>query len=112
MSRSGINPRTRKMLYRYFNHMCQYCNSSRAETLDHIVPVSKGGSRGVQNTIPSCYQCNQEKDNILLSSEKRRELNIKAQEAVSYVLQRHETVNKHYKHMMGKSYRVANGLER
>lgn len=36
-----------------------------APTLDHIVPVSKGGTNDEDNLVTSCYKCNQEKGNIM-----------------------------------------------
>ena len=40
---------------------CQYCGASANETtleVDHIVPVSKGGSDDDSNLITACWECN------------------------------------------------------
>jgi hypothetical protein len=30
-------------------------------TIDHVKPVSRGGTQSVKNLKPACYQCNQKK---------------------------------------------------
>ena len=32
-----------------------------AETVDHIVPVSRGGSNGPENIVLACWECNMAK---------------------------------------------------
>jgi len=41
-------------------HRCGYC-TRRGETVDHIVPVSRGGGSTWANTIAACDRCNQRK---------------------------------------------------
>lgn len=41
---------------------CMYCGA-RAEHLDHVVPISRGGSHSVGNLAPACAQCNLSKRN-------------------------------------------------
>ncbi len=40
--------------------ICQYCGN-HGDTLDHIVPKSKGGHTTPVNCVCACYTCNQEK---------------------------------------------------
>jgi len=43
---------------------CQYCGITGAEAeleIDHIIPVSKGGSHHISNLATSCRKCNQQK---------------------------------------------------
>lgn len=42
-------------------HYCQKKFSSNKLTLDHIVPVSRGGKSTKGNIVPSCFDCNQKK---------------------------------------------------
>lgn len=40
---------------------CRYCGLNWATTADHIVPLHKGGARGVENLAACCPQCNASK---------------------------------------------------
>lgn len=40
---------------------CAYCFSVCTPTLDHIVPVSKGGPHAADNVVPACRPCNSSK---------------------------------------------------
>ena len=52
-SRRGVLERDR--------HRCVYC-AGRASTVDHLVPVSRGGEeRSWLNTVSACVPCNQAK---------------------------------------------------
>ncbi len=41
---------------------CAYC-LGKAETIDHIIPVSKGGKSTWENCVAACFPCNSKKDN-------------------------------------------------
>jgi len=49
-------------------HICAYCNkpipSTETVTIDHKIPVSKGGETVSENLTISCYPCNREKDDM------------------------------------------------
>jgi len=52
----------------YYGWRCVYCNielTSDTLTLDHVKPLSKGGSNWVSNLVPSCSPCNRKKWNHL-----------------------------------------------
>jgi 5-methylcytosine-specific restriction endonuclease McrA len=65
-----ISPTRRLAIYIRDNYHCVYCNkdlknvSPNERTLDHIVPVSKGGSNKSTNLITSCKKCNSSRRNI------------------------------------------------
>lgn len=43
---------------------CPYCGKSLSNTnchIDHIIPISKGGSHSITNIIPCCSNCNHKK---------------------------------------------------
>jgi 5-methylcytosine-specific restriction endonuclease McrA len=42
------------------NHQCSYC-TRRGDTIDHIVPQSRGGRSTWSNTTAACSRCNQRK---------------------------------------------------
>jgi len=50
------------------NSQCQYCGKKfRSEelTIDHIVPISKGGRDKWQNVVAACKKCNNKKGSHL-----------------------------------------------
>lgn len=46
-------------------HCCQYCGSD-AETVDHVVPRSRGGRHEWNNVVAACRRCNGAKRDRLL----------------------------------------------
>lgn len=57
MSRSGVLRRDR--------YSCAYC-SGRADTVDHVVPRSRGGEHSWENCVACCRRCNSRKADRLL----------------------------------------------
>lgn len=48
-----------QMRYKY---QCAYCGKSKVNlTMDHVVPISKGGSHTADNIVPACKTCNSSK---------------------------------------------------
>ena len=58
-------PLTRAALMRRDNFRCVYCGR-RAETIDHVIPRSRGGKHLWENCVASCMPCNHEKADKLL----------------------------------------------
>lgn len=44
-----------------WSHRCAYCGSDADITIDHIVPLSKGGLDFTNNVVACCKSCNQSK---------------------------------------------------
>jgi 5-methylcytosine-specific restriction endonuclease McrA len=44
---------------------CQYCNAA-AESIDHIIPRSRGGTHTWENVVAACRPCNSKKRDRLL----------------------------------------------
>lgn len=44
-----------------FNHECAYCGATGSLTVDHIIPLSRGGLNEIQNLVPACKSCNTSK---------------------------------------------------
>ena len=59
-------PLTRKNVYARDQNSCQYCGSKKNLTLDHVVPMSKGGGTSWENLVTACSKCNQKKGDKLL----------------------------------------------
>ena len=50
-----------------FNNSCAYCGDTNSKlTVEHVIPVSMGGSSFIFNLIPSCIECNHRKNAIAL----------------------------------------------
>lgn len=65
-----MNDRVRKALIRVYNRTCQYCGLQFDEChlhIDHIDPVSRGGSDSVFNLTLACSTCNSRKGNLILA---------------------------------------------
>jgi 5-methylcytosine-specific restriction endonuclease McrA len=45
---------------------CAYCQMIKPLTMDHIIPLSRGGRHTKENVIPACRSCNARKKNHLL----------------------------------------------
>ncbi len=50
---------------------CQYCNKT-AESIDHVVPRSRGGTHTWDNVVAACHACNRAKKDRLLSETSMR----------------------------------------
>lgn len=59
-------PLTRAGLMHRDQHRCAYCGG-RAETIDHVLPRSRGGPHTWQNCVACCARCNHRKADRLLS---------------------------------------------
>lgn len=69
--RKPISTRTRFEVFKRDNFTCQYCGATPPTVIlhiDHIVPVSKGGTNAKSNLVTSCNKCNLGKSNISLSN--------------------------------------------
>lgn len=53
----------RELVYARYSDRCFYCGGV-ANTIDHVVPVSKGGLSSFSNCIPACFTCNHNKDDM------------------------------------------------
>ena len=57
---------TRAALMHRDRFRCAYCGS-KAETVDHVVPRSRGGGHSWENCVACCASCNHRKADKLLS---------------------------------------------
>lgn len=55
-----VDPAVRETIFDLFDGECAYCPRA-ANTVDHIEPVSKGGSSRLGNVVPACTSCNSRK---------------------------------------------------
>ena len=50
-------PLTRNAVFARDGHRCQYCGG-HAESIDHVVPRSRGGQHVWENVVACCRRCN------------------------------------------------------
>jgi 5-methylcytosine-specific restriction endonuclease McrA len=58
-------PLNRRLVFARDNHRCQYCGGP-AESIDHVVPRSRGGLHTWDNVVAACRACNVRKRDRLL----------------------------------------------
>jgi 5-methylcytosine-specific restriction endonuclease McrA len=49
-----------------YHHCCFYCGEAKKLTMDHIIPVVRGGRHSIGNLIPACRNCNAQKRTRLI----------------------------------------------
>lgn len=95
----------RDQLIREQDNRCHYCrcvmlpadvDHDRAVTLDHIVPVSRGGEHKHVNTVAACRKCNITKADALLKpkppAKKPRRIGLPSDAAIQNRRERRKTV--------------------
>lgn len=60
-----------RMLLAY-SHRCAYCGIPGDLTMDHVIPISRGGRHAIGNLVPACLTCNLMKNALLLVEWKLR----------------------------------------
>ena len=61
----GAWARLRQAVFERDGLECQYCGDE-ATTVDHVVPLSRGGTNDLANLTPACKPCNSSKRDRLL----------------------------------------------
>ncbi|MFQ4145726.1 HNH endonuclease [Chlorogloeopsis sp. ULAP02] len=56
-----VPPVNRREVLRRDRYSCQYCDSSKNLTLDHVIPRSRGGQHTWDNVVAACERCNSSK---------------------------------------------------
>lgn len=62
----ATTPMTRSGVLRRDGRVCAYCGK-RADTIDHVVPRSRGGKHTWENCVAACRPCNSRKADRLLT---------------------------------------------
>lgn len=52
---------SRRSIHQRDNYTCQYCGHTKDLSIDHIMPVSRGGKSTWENTVTACQKCNSKK---------------------------------------------------
>ena len=70
--RTPISKKLRFEVFKRDKFACNYCGKQAPNVvleIDHIEPVSKGGTNEILNLITSCYDCNRGKSNIKIDDD-------------------------------------------
>ncbi len=73
--RIPIPPEVRKYVFDRDKYQCQSCGKTKLETeltIDHIMPLARGGSNDISNLHTLCRTCNQKKTDKLDNRFRRR----------------------------------------
>ncbi len=70
MLRSKISKSLQEQVRQRAQHLCEFCHANERWqyvkfTIDHLIPVSLGGSSGLDNLALACFNCNRCKTNKL-----------------------------------------------
>lgn len=72
-SRTKIDPVLKSMLWQKYGKRCAHCGRSLENfadcTIEHVIPLHKGGTNDAENLVCLCRDCNQAKsDDVLMPS--------------------------------------------
>ncbi|MCD8485934.1 HNH endonuclease [Kamptonema cortianum] len=71
-----ISEATQEQVRQRANYLCEYCHASEQWqyvrfTVDHVIPLSKGGLNSIENLALACFHCNRRKsDKVVAIDEK------------------------------------------
>lgn len=70
----GIDATDWIRLVRRYRNCCAYCGKFvKRPTIDHVIPVIRGGRHAIGNVLPACGKCNSSKGGSLLVEWRRRQ---------------------------------------
>ena len=61
---TGVSVAEYRAIKAAYGGFCAYCFGP-ADTMDHVVPLSRGGKHEAANLVPACKRCNFEKHNSM-----------------------------------------------
>ena len=62
-----------KEFWHLYNSKCFFCDS-RADTIEHLIPLSRGGTHGIGNLVSACRSCNSSKRDKFIMEWKKSDL--------------------------------------
>ncbi|KAF8007373.1 hypothetical protein BT93_K1394 [Corymbia citriodora subsp. variegata] len=66
----------RKNIFYRDSYSCQYCSSSENLTIDHVLPIARGGEWKWENLVTACARCNSRKGQKTLEETKMKLINV------------------------------------
>ncbi len=76
-----INEATRNQVQQRASYLCEYCHASELWqyvkfTVDHVIPLDRGGSNSLDNLALACFHCNRRKSNKIIAIDPQTELKV------------------------------------
>lgn len=53
-----VTPKDWQRIVNRHDGRCFYCRKPGPMTMDHVIPISRGGTHSVGNLVPACASCN------------------------------------------------------
>jgi 5-methylcytosine-specific restriction endonuclease McrA len=66
--RKYLSKKIKDAVFDKFKNKCSVCSSKKNLEIDHIIPVSRGGTDDFNNLQLLCSRCNLEKSNMILKN--------------------------------------------
>jgi 5-methylcytosine-specific restriction endonuclease McrA len=71
VSRNQVSQIVQEQVRQRANYLCEYCHASEQWqyvrfTVDHVIPLSRGGVDRLDNLALACFHCNRRKSNHLV----------------------------------------------
>ena len=74
-SRSLIVRQTTKDIARLGKQPCIYCGTIEDLSIEHVVPIHRGGTHGIGNLASACKTCNSSKNKRFITEWRKRNAN-------------------------------------
>lgn len=68
----GVSAADWQKLVARYGGRCAYCRSDGPISVDHIIPLVRGGRHSIGNVLPACMSCNSSKKDLLLADWRHR----------------------------------------
>ena len=94
-------PLSRRAVFLRDGGRCQYCGA-KAESIDHVIPRSRGGEHTWENVVAACERCNSAKrDRLLEDTTMRLRHNPSAPQHLNWVVVSVGHVPEHWEQYLG-----------
>ena len=107
-SRSRISKETRLRILARDNQRCQYCGLSIADgvklTVDHFLPISRGGTDLFDNLWTLCLECNEGKGDLILRRPTQKILSVGIHVPLDYSIDQVTQALQYYKSSNEQNY--------
>ncbi|BAU11186.1 HNH endonuclease [Leptolyngbya sp. NIES-3755] len=94
-SRNKLSPELQRQIRERAEYLCEYCHASEKWqyvqfTIDHIIPISQGGTDALDNLALACFHCNRKK------TDKTTSINAQSKTNISLFNPRRDYWNDHF----------------